>query len=260
MLYINEFDKAKIQKIIDEYTLPILHHELQPYLHDDSINHPLLNIDGGVHPRLYNRINRLYIYTKEKKQKNIKPNQWQSFLPNLSEQDRVMEFTIQEMKRKDFPGKNPDYYKILGQIWTDLEHIACSSSFLESMLGYFDDKKVSNEYAHYMMTPAERNIFSQLPNKFTVFRGHGDPLLNGISWTTNINIALQYAIGSSLKSSISVGKVQKSDIMAFIDRWNEDEIIVSSKLVNDIQTFEISSFKLKNSLVRDWKTPWNNQY
>ena len=34
--------------------------------------------------------------------------------------------------------------------------------------------------------------------------------------------------------------------MAFIDRWDEDEIIVSSKLVDNIQTFEISIFKLDN--------------
>ena len=121
------FDKAKIQKIIDEYNFPILHHELEPYLHKDEIHHPLLKI--VVYPRLYNRINKLYIYRKEKEQKYIKPNQWQSFLPHLPDQDRLGQFTIEEMKRKDFPGKNPDYYKMLGQIWTDVECLGNTSSF-----------------------------------------------------------------------------------------------------------------------------------
>ena len=206
------FDRSKIQTIIDEYSLPTLHHELEPYLHEYQINHPILKID--VSPIIYNRINKLYIYKKENKQKAIKPNQWQLFLPHLPSHERMAQFTIQEMERKDFPGENPDYYKMLGQMWTDEECLGESSPFLELMLGM--DNEISNEYAHYMMTLTEKNILSQLPNKFTVFRGHADPLLNGISWTTNINIALQYAIGSPLKSSISVGKVQKSDIILWL--------------------------------------------
>ncbi|HEY9827355.1 MAG TPA: hypothetical protein V6D19_18095 [Stenomitos sp.] len=206
-------------------------------MHEDELHHPLVHLDGGVHPRLYKRINRLYSYKIEQSIKRSSPNEWQSFLPYLPCCERVSEFLKQEIKRTDFPGEDPQYFRLLGQIWTDPECLGQSSSFLELMLGLIDHQPLS-ENVHHMMTPTEKDKLSKLPEEFIVFRGHAEPLLCGISWTINLDIALQYAIGSPFISSISIGTARKSNVIACIDRWDEEEIIIPSELVEDIKTFK----------------------
>ncbi len=150
-----------------------------------------------------------------------------------------MQFDKEELEGRDFSSETPEYFQLIGQIWTDPELLGQSSSSLEFRLGIFDSRPLS-EHAHHMMTPTEQDKLAQLPNEFIVFRGHAERLLYGMSWTTNCDIALQYAIGSPSKSLISIGTVKKSEVIAFIDRWDEDEIIIPSSSVNNIQTFRHS--------------------
>jgi hypothetical protein len=232
------YNESTVSQIIGNYILPKLHIDLQPYLSEDELHHPLVSLDGGVYPRLYKRINKLYFHKIEQTIKRFSPNEWQSFLPHLPDHERISEFVRQEMGRTDFPRKTPQYFQLIGQIWTDPECLGQSSSFLEVMLG-ISDRQLISENVHNMMTPTEKDKLSKLPEEFTVFRGHAEPLLNGISWTINLDIALQYAIGCPRKSLISIGTARKSKVIAFIDRWNEDEIIIPSSSVDDIKTFNV---------------------
>lgn len=231
------YNELTIDKIIESYVLPKLHIDLQPYLYEDELHHPLLNLNGGVFPRLYKRINKLYSYKIEQNIRHSSPNEWQSFLPYLPCYERISEFLKQEIKRTDFPRESPQYFRLVGQIWTDPECLGQSSSFLELMLGLTDHQTIS-ENVHHMMTPTEKDKLSKLPEEFIVFRGHAEPLLCGISWTINLDIALQYAIGSPFISSISMGTARKSNVIAFIDRWDEEEIIIPSNLVENIKSFQ----------------------
>jgi hypothetical protein len=65
-------------------------------------------------------------------------------------------------------------------------------------------------------------------------------LLNGFSWTIDLQIALQYAYGLCAPRFISTGMVSKKSVVAFIDRWNESEILVSTRFVRDINTRSVS--------------------
>ena len=87
------------------------------------------------------------------------------------------------------------------------------------------------------MTIAEQEKFTQLPDRFTVYRGHHDRLRHGISWTIDRNIALQYTLDTH--RSISTGTVMKTSVIAFIDRWGESEIIVPTNFVRDIETISV---------------------
>jgi hypothetical protein len=231
-------NESTASQIVSNYILPKLHIDLQPYLYRDELRHPLVSLDGGVYPRLYKRINKLYFYKIEQFAKYSSPNEWQSFLPNLPIYERISEFVRQELERTDFPRETPQYFQLIGQIWTDPECLGQSSSFLELMLGIID-RQLTSGNVHNMMTPTEKDKLAEFPSEFIVFRGHAEPLLRGISWTINLDIALQYAIGSPHKSLISIGTVKKSEVIAFIDRWDEDEIIIPSGLVDNIKTFKI---------------------
>jgi hypothetical protein len=91
-----------------------------------------------------------------------------------------------------------------------------------------------------MMTESEQEKLARLPDRFTVYRGHHDQLLHGISWTINRDVALQYAIGLPGDRSISTGTAIKTSVIAFIDRWFESEIIVPSNFVRDISTQSVT--------------------
>jgi hypothetical protein len=53
------YDEITVSRLVDDYSVPTLHLDLQPYLLEDELHHPLLRLEGGVHPRLYQRINNL---------------------------------------------------------------------------------------------------------------------------------------------------------------------------------------------------------
>jgi hypothetical protein len=65
---------------------------------------------------------------------------------------------------------------------------------------------------------------------------HHPRLRNGISWTIERNIALQYALGWHKNSQISTGIISKKSVIAVIDRWHESEVIVPTRLVREIDT------------------------
>jgi hypothetical protein len=220
--------------MMTEYILPKLHPDLLPYLEDDEIHHPLLEIEGGVYPALYQRINQVYEYKKRTVDRLEQPNEWQSYLPHLSVIDRQIEFVKNEYMRED-----PEYFRIVGKIWTDFEILACTSSWLELLLHSeplrYPNRKLSINVIH-MMTDIERQQLAKLPDQFIVYRGHEDRCLQGISWTIDRKIAMQYAIGLNGNRSISTGTVMKRSVIAVIDRWAESEIIVPTNLVFDINT------------------------
>lgn len=218
---------------MNNYILPKLHPDLKPYLQGDELHHPLLQLEGGVWPALYQRINQCYQHKIQQLQSTRLPNEWESYLQDLSHSDRQIEFIKNELGRQD-----PEYFRIVGQIWTDIEVFGCTSSVLESLLTlhpFSSERSLSSNVIH-MMTISEQEEFAKLPDEFTVYRGHHPRLLNGLSWTLDKNIALQYALGFQEKRNISTGIVSKTDVVAYIDRWSENEIIVPTKLVRDIRT------------------------
>jgi hypothetical protein len=79
--------------------------------------------------------------------------------------------------------EDPEYFRIVGQIWTDLETIGCTSSFIGTILsvGHFSLNRSLSPNVIYLMTTSEREKLDRLPDRFTVYRGHDDRLLQGIS-------------------------------------------------------------------------------
>lgn len=248
--------RPNIDQVLQTYRLPSLYPDLQPYQFNDELHHPLASFEGAVYPRVYGRINKIYQYRKTKVTRKLEPNSWQSYYPHLDVIERHHKFIIEEMAKPDFPQRDPDFFKLLGQIWTDkdTESWGQSSSFLELLLGIADGMPLS-KHVHHMMTSTEQDNLAALPSELTVFRGHAHPLLQGISWTLKLDVALQFAVGSPLESSVSIGTVQKSDVIALIDRWDEDELIVSTRDVYDIETHPIDDRWCPLERTTPWLSP-----
>jgi hypothetical protein len=212
-----------------------LHPELQPYLNrnEGTIEHPIYHCDF-VHPTFYHRINLVYESKKHKVDRSpSSPNEWESYLPHLSPRDRLLAVFKNEYMRID-----PAYFKIVGQIWTDRELVGHSSSTIEVLLGIerFSANRDKSPNIIHMMTEVERQKLANLHDEFRIYRGHDERLLNEISWTLDLNVAGQYAICGEGERQISTGIVSKQDVIAFIDRWQESEIIVPTRVVRNIET------------------------
>ena len=200
---------------MNNYIAPELHPDLRPYLQGDELHHPFLQLEGGVYPALYHRINQCYKYKIRQIDTPKQPNEWEAYLPHLAPSDRQVEFIKNEFGRQD-----PEYFRMVGQIWTDPESFGCTSSVIETMI-YMDRLKPSHLFhanVFHIMTVTEQQKLSNLPDELTIHRGHHPRLLNGVSWTIDRNVALQYAIGFPEKRNISMGIVSKTDVIAFIDR------------------------------------------
>jgi hypothetical protein len=219
---------------INKFKLPELHSDLRNYLQGDELCHPLIQVEGLI-PALYRRANQVY---KQRQQQISKhepqpQNEWARYLPHLSLTERQIQFIINESGKQD-----PAYFRTIGQIWTAPEPLGCTSGFLELLLGIHPSKPTQTFSPNvlHIMTLAEQQQLAKLPEKLTVYRGHHERLLNGISWTMNCNIALQYAVGWPEHRFISVGIVNKSSVIALIDRWSETEILAPTSAVQDIVT------------------------
>jgi hypothetical protein len=230
----HNFNRWRFYKMNNKFSRIQLHPELQPYLdrNEQTIEHPIYSCECA-HPSIYHRINLIY---ESKKQKNDRPsslpNEWESYLPHLSPRDRLLEVFKNEYMRTD-----PTYFKIVGQIWTDRELVGQTSSTLEVLLGIerFSGNRARSPNIIHMMTEVERQKLADLPDEFRIYRGHDERLLNEISWTLNLNVAGQYAVGWEEEHKISTGTVRKQDVIAFVDRWQESEIIVPPRVVRNIE-------------------------
>lgn len=241
-------DPLSIKKSIQNYSLPKLHPDLQPYLRGDELQHPLVSLDGGVYPRNYGRINQLYAYKQQQSRRSRPPNRWQSYHPDLPPFERLIKFELEEYEKPDFPIRNPSYYQVLGQIWTDPEMLGPSSSFLVFMLGIMFGIPLS-QHVHHLMTPSEQQKLAGLPPTLQVCRGHDDRLQGGISWTLNLDVALLYAVGCPTQASVSVGTVKRSKVIAFIDRCDEDEVLIPTRSVSHIETYSVCHIQKQNNLI-----------
>ena len=77
------------------------------------------------------------------------------------------------------------------------------------------------------MSPEEREIFSSLPETFTVYRGHQEQNEDGYSYTLSYEKAKWFAERFKSKSSSVIEKVvNKSEVFAYLHDRNEQEIII----------------------------------
>jgi hypothetical protein len=207
-----------------DYTSPQLHPDLARFRDGTIINHPLVHFEH-VSPAFYSRLNQLYEHHLQQQLGEYTPNEWDQFQSDMPPLDRLMHL-IQTTHPKDDAG----YYRMVGQIWTAPELLSNSSSTLSMLI------VPSHANLACLMTESERAVLGGLPETIKVYRGHNAQLRDGYSWTLNRGVALQWAVGLPYNDSISTGKVATKRIIAYIDRRSEEEIIVSTEDVTDIDT------------------------
>ena len=130
---------------------------------------------------------------------------------------------------------NKDYWELLGSIWTDTEN---SWQSLELWKYYFSSDRPCSEY---LMDKQERKAFRNLPDKLTIYRGYvPNKNKNGLSYTLDETTANWFSnrfnnhlvslkAKSNKNGNVLKRVVNKSDVLAFFNGRNEDEILLKPK-------------------------------
>lgn len=127
------------------------------------------------------------------------------------------------------------YWKSIAHCFT-MSNMAHANLFI---LSYFLKNKRPNK--HFLMTNEEKTFFDSLPQKITIYRGCSKKEIKSkklrYSWTLNKSVAEFFAfeyINLAFEKSIYKDKSQydvieriidKSEILAYFDRREEDEIL-----------------------------------
>jgi hypothetical protein len=209
---------------MSETTFPSLHPDLRPYLDGHKLRHPQLKFDFAF-PVFFARLNRLYRHQLESHTAQYMPNKWDHFHPELSGPDRLEHFL-----KTHRPIDDSAYYQLVGQLWTAPELLAVPSGFILTIVDW------SHANTSHIMTTAEHAGLAELSETFSLYRGHPESLRDGCSWTLDRNIARQWALGQPAGDSVSTGTVAKKDILAYITRRDEQEILVAPQDVCEIRT------------------------
>lgn len=120
-----------------------------------------------------------------------------------------------------------DFAKLLGEIWTISENPNCDLNVpLERTIGFFEE---SNK--EYLMDIEEFEIYSKLPDEFTVYRGVSkgrNPY--GLSYSLDKSKAIWFQkrfADSKNPGQLITRKVKKEDVLAVFTRRGEDEIVIN---------------------------------
>jgi hypothetical protein len=85
----------------------------------------------------------------------------------------------------------------------------------------------------YLMTDEDYQVYEQLPETFTIYRGVAvgrNP--KGLSWTQNLETAKWFAHRFDQKDKkgyIQIGTAKKENVLAYFNTRNEDEIVYNSR-------------------------------
>lgn len=228
--------------------------ELQRYRLANVLDHPLLHFDD-VDPRWYSRLNQLYEHRLHSSVDHQPPNEWEQLRPDLEPIDRLKWF-VEQIRTERFPDefhdRIDDYYRIAGQIWTAPEIPYLTSDVLRVLFG----NAIPSEPIESFMVESEQRQLAELPETLQVFRGHVPALEHQPCWTLNPGVALNWACRNEPYCQntqgdldpqtyrlhcpvVTVGTVCKSHIAAYVNRRNEDEILVNPDYVSNRQSYDV---------------------
>ena len=140
-----------------------------------------------------------------------------------------LKYAKQYMSKKDFD-------KWLGTTWTSSENPNQDKNVtINQFITWFKaaDKKLLMEEEDY-------KVYAELPEEITIYRGVavGRAKQKGLSWTCNIDTARWFSKRfdtDKKKGYILKAKIKKSDVFAYFNTRNEDEILCNSKNIYDIE-------------------------
>jgi len=218
--------------------------ELEYFLEEDgplgspAIRHPL--VYSVLHsPQLNAMVNESLRAKREACALSMKEQNWHRYV-YLHERPHRLDAFLELVVLNAFKDDPDNYWRLLGDIWTDSENIWQQEDVWRRLLT--DDIPGR----HHMMTADEQEELAEcFEDVIPVYRGYSRPdRLSGMSWTTNSVVAKFFARRFSEingdRRFVAHGEVRKSDVLAYFTGRSEHEIVVDPSLVKNIDITEIN--------------------
>lgn len=183
------------------------------------IGHPFVHEPMYI-PAMNAMYNRQFLAKKEAAKKAVDEKNWHTYVW-LHERPYRLEAFMDI--HDDVDDKN--YWELLHDIWIDSENIWQYLDAWKMLL-----KSERSGKGHFM-DEDEKNKFESIPETVTVYRGHQKHNKDGLSYTLSKSKAEWFA-GRFRKNEAQVKQitVQKSQIFAYVERGDEQEVIVLEDL------------------------------
>lgn len=211
-----------------------LHEDLLPYIENTStigpvIRHPLY-YELFYHPQRNAVINRGYLAKKSYVEKKLKEKNYTGVLVLYERPYRLEKFCQFRNELTD-----EQYWDTLAWIWTDSENLWQYGPILGMLLNSDRPQKEK------MMTEDEANFLANLPEEFTIYRGHHGHNKSGYSWTLSYTRALWFARrweGNYKKQGVLKATVKKTDVIALLMNRKELEIVVDPSRLTKVKSIK----------------------
>jgi hypothetical protein len=210
----------ELQKLLDK-RVP-LHPELVAHLESGGvpmIRHPL--IYSIFHSDFQNaQVNTHFEWKKKEVAKARREKNWNNYIFLHERPYRLNAFLDIEKKLT-----GNEYWKMLGEIWTDSENIYQNLFLWKKLLG------ANRKGRCYFMDEDDREKFRALPNEIVVYRGCEPRNRDGLSYTTDRAKAEWFSRRLNKRGDdIVIEKlIKKADAFAFLGGRGENEIVLKPK-------------------------------
>ena len=128
---------------------------------------------------------------------------------------------------------NANHYREFGNLWAHAELMSLTSDVVA--LSVDQSHKNTSE----IMTECERTVLSDLPGEIQIFRAHHESLRNRCCWTLDYDTARNWAYGLPEFNQISTGIAYKRDVIAYISRRGESEVLMPAQTVKIVDTVDV---------------------
>jgi hypothetical protein len=195
-----------------------LHPDLLPYVEESEFGKMLRHPLHYEVPWIFSNAmaNRRYEEKLKMVQKAIDSQDWQKYVWLHERPYRIDAFK----EVQDFL-EDSEYWRLLGQIWTDTENGWANLDDWKELLG--SDRAKRN----YLMDWDEQMAHESLADTVTVYRGCQKGLNeNGISWTFKYEKAQWFATRLGKEGIVLEKQVPKRDIIAVFTGRNEFEAVI----------------------------------
>lgn len=221
-----------------------LHPELVPWLDDDgplgpTLKHPLV-FSITYAPQLNAMLNRSFLAKQEAVRAAKAAGRWDEAVFLYERPYRLDAFAALSWNLK-----GPDYWELLGDVWSDTENAWQNYGRWRDMLTADPEGRVM------MSTPDERCVFTLTPEvgglapRTRIYRGyHHDSGLEGFSWTLDKARARWFAQrlrddDTDPPARIASGWVARENVIAYLNGRDEQELVVLPEHVEELEVEEL---------------------
>jgi len=184
------------------------------------IHHPLYVGTYSEHPFMNKMANNTYQEKKKCLQRYVEQEKIESAI-NIIERPYRVQSTMEALRSWWQPTKD-DYWDLISWLWQDTENVYENlDTWIELLTLEFSEPQL-------MMNNKETEVYNNLPETIKVYRGGVDD--KGLSWSLSREKAEWFANRFDYGYEVFEKDIKKSDILAYLNGRQEQEIICNVDL------------------------------